>query len=357
MNASSRRFIIASILFLAAIVCLWQMRSPSDHNTINVLDYGAVGDGITDDTSAFTKAFAEAAQRNLPLTVPKRSYVISQPLAISSGMILRFDGAELKHTKKDGALLSAIYANDWVIQGPVTLTGSRNAAHPEGTETGLFISGCSHYIVDKVTVQHFAGTGIEIDAGALSWDKRGDHGQFAFVSFINNHLGLKINEGIGAEYNLFTLLSFSGNEVATSIAGGSNIISVANIVDNDNGVLLQGGANHGKGIVNAANINHNKGFNVKAAEVTNGYGFNSCNIYGDGVTQGIIQLTDSKGIHVVGGVLDAAIISDGGAFNSISNSYIAGTLFNVSGTSISAILTQNLYSQYQTLNQPQSSGK
>lgn len=59
---------------------------------ISVLEYGAVGDGVTDDTEAMERAFADAARMHVALYVPSGTYMIRRPLTIKSGMEIYGDG-------------------------------------------------------------------------------------------------------------------------------------------------------------------------------------------------------------------------------------------------------------------------
>ena len=227
------------------------MASESRGGVISVLDYGAKADGITDDGQSFANAFFDASKHGVPVVIPKGTYVVNREIEIQSGMVVRSDGATLKHTESGMNVLSAVRADGWVLQGPLNLVGTRTGANQQASEAGLFISGGSHFIVDKVTASHFKGAGIRIVSGKPPKSAargRGNHGQFAFVSLIDNNVGLQIENGTGAEYNLFTLLSFSGNDVATRIAAGNNVISTSNVVDNANGVSLERGINGGHGI-------------------------------------------------------------------------------------------------------------
>jgi hypothetical protein len=63
-----------------------ELRKAVDNNVvINVLDYGAVGDGVTDDTTAITDALTASLSANRPLYFPKSSvkYLISSPILIT----------------------------------------------------------------------------------------------------------------------------------------------------------------------------------------------------------------------------------------------------------------------------------
>ena len=62
---------------------------------VNVKDYGAVGDGVTDDAAAFEAVFALAITKNLRLFVPAGTYRISRMLEITTAYALVFEGESL----------------------------------------------------------------------------------------------------------------------------------------------------------------------------------------------------------------------------------------------------------------------
>ena len=56
----------------------------------NIRDFGAVGDGLTDDTIAFKSAMAVIASNNGgTLTVPDGDYIVTSPVAVPSGVIIQ----------------------------------------------------------------------------------------------------------------------------------------------------------------------------------------------------------------------------------------------------------------------------
>ncbi|MGI8788947.1 MAG: glycosyl hydrolase family 28-related protein [Pyrinomonadaceae bacterium] len=61
--------------------------TPANPGTYNIKDFGAVGDGSTDDTNAFKSAFAFIASRNGgTLQIPEGDFVITSPVALPSGV-------------------------------------------------------------------------------------------------------------------------------------------------------------------------------------------------------------------------------------------------------------------------------
>ncbi|MBR5726597.1 MAG: right-handed parallel beta-helix repeat-containing protein [Muribaculaceae bacterium] len=59
---------------------------------LSARDYGAVGDGETDDTAALETLFADAAELQKAAYIPAGTYMIRRPLKIKSGMEIYGDG-------------------------------------------------------------------------------------------------------------------------------------------------------------------------------------------------------------------------------------------------------------------------
>jgi len=51
---------------------------------LNVMDFGAKGDGKADDTAAVMKAIEAGAKKKLPVCFPRGEYRITKPLSISN---------------------------------------------------------------------------------------------------------------------------------------------------------------------------------------------------------------------------------------------------------------------------------
>lgn len=67
--------------------------SPTPVATLSVRDYGATGDGETDDTAAFEAAMSALAKPGV-LRIPAGTYRLRRTLSLESGMVLRGDGAQ-----------------------------------------------------------------------------------------------------------------------------------------------------------------------------------------------------------------------------------------------------------------------
>lgn len=94
---------------------------------LNIMNFGAVGDGISDDTSAFQTAINSAKEKGIPLYIPVGVYVISEALKIPSDFTINaskcakivLDGKRKKH--RDDYLLTNADTENGNVN--ITITG------------------------------------------------------------------------------------------------------------------------------------------------------------------------------------------------------------------------------------------
>jgi hypothetical protein len=85
---------------------------PEASPTTSVTDYGAVGDGVTDDHAAFTRAIDALPDDGGVVSVPTGTYRIEDTIRLTDGVVLEGDGPGLTHLMFDlgGAASPAIEA-------------------------------------------------------------------------------------------------------------------------------------------------------------------------------------------------------------------------------------------------------
>ena len=125
MDKASRRFTLWTILVLAALIggltsAGAQPPAPARHvpvrpsdtyegETINVRDFGAKGDGKTDDTEAIGAAVKAACERRLIPQHPKYNYFVSLvEVYFPSGHYLVSDTIDISYVKLRGENYAAI---------------------------------------------------------------------------------------------------------------------------------------------------------------------------------------------------------------------------------------------------------
>jgi len=143
-----------------------------DGAPINVLDFGAVGDGVTDDSAAFIAARA-AANGNL-IYAPARTYKLNQAITGSTDLILEGDGPStiLDFT---GTVTDGNYALDAI--GTATQIQELSGTQTVGTNTVTFASAPSLAVGDVFVIfnptnsswsafrsNYFAGEWCEVES-------------------------------------------------------------------------------------------------------------------------------------------------------------------------------------------------
>jgi hypothetical protein len=162
--------------------------------TINVKEFGAKGDGVTDDTAAIQAAFDEAFKRVVPFNVrgaweasypeilfPEGTYILTNLVRVSNGGHVRGEGnVILKQTNPQAGVLDCHWALRFLIEN-ITFEGGRVQLNlfSCNNHAYLFVRGCTFrnsgdFAVTCVT----KGTAQDKQTGAF-YEKQED-GSYAY---------------------------------------------------------------------------------------------------------------------------------------------------------------------------------
>jgi parallel beta-helix repeat protein len=96
---------ISQLLACGDQITVGQVKSAEPPGSINVKRFGAVGDGLVDDTLALERALSEAAYGNGSVFMPAGAYRVTRTLLVESGVTLEGEGASSVITAIDGPLI------------------------------------------------------------------------------------------------------------------------------------------------------------------------------------------------------------------------------------------------------------
>ena len=135
---------------------------------VNVLDYGAVGDGATDDTAAIQAAVtATIAAGGGIVNLNVGTYKITSPINLSSNVVLKGVG-KYQTILAEGALTFIVQAQGSLSNSPQTLASNATA----GTRTITLASGGSNYAVGDYALLQAENLPF---AGAAATAKQGEY--------------------------------------------------------------------------------------------------------------------------------------------------------------------------------------
>lgn len=139
--------------------------------SVNVMDYGAKGDGIADDTSAFKKAIEESQNLSVPVFVPGGSYLITSTLTLTGQDFIGYPASswtadydslpEIIINHKDGP---AILLNGGTVSGFRIKYNQMASTYLSYPET-ISISTNDCKVINTKIID--ATTGIKIDGSNL----------------------------------------------------------------------------------------------------------------------------------------------------------------------------------------------
>jgi parallel beta-helix repeat protein len=136
---------------------------------LNVRDFGAVGDGRTDDTAALQAAIAAAPADGAVVFVPAGVYLVDalKSVLLRDNLVLELANAAtlraMPNASKWYAILLARGSRNLAVRGG-TLQGERNEHLGTGGEwgMGLHLLGCEDVLVEGVTARDCWGDGFYV---------------------------------------------------------------------------------------------------------------------------------------------------------------------------------------------------
>ena len=163
-------------------------------NHVNVMDHGAVGDGLTDDTDALETAISIAKQQGRSVWIPAGVYLQSRRLTLD-GVSLR--GAGMWHT----SILGTVHGTTWSGNVGFHLVGDgpsisdlyiASAVHHARTTGGKGITGNAvNWRVERLWLAHL-NAGIWM-SGARHGEIRDCRVRFTYADGINLNRGASFN--------------------------------------------------------------------------------------------------------------------------------------------------------------------
>jgi hypothetical protein len=138
--------------------------TPPVSQEVNVRDFGAKGDGVSDDTSAIQKAINEASSKNVTLTMPAATYMVTSQLELKNNTKISGYGATLYMAPQQSAVANILWSNPASYISNVTIEGltlkSQNTI--AGTDyyansmisnvQGMFFQGISNLTIKDVAM-------------------------------------------------------------------------------------------------------------------------------------------------------------------------------------------------------------
>lgn len=133
---------------------------PEPVSIANIMDFGATGDGVTDDRAAIVSAIASFSNQPGVVFIPAGTYKVSSSISIPSAIVLRGEGAASTYIKFD--------------MGGSAINGFSIAGSINGTEIPVlsgYTKNSTQLVIDVSNENFFAeGDYVELRQSNGTWD-------------------------------------------------------------------------------------------------------------------------------------------------------------------------------------------
>jgi hypothetical protein len=228
------RLFWAAVLLLLTAVCAMTVISAKETDsprTLNVRDYGAVGDGVTNDTAAINAAAADLRDGDT-LYIPAGTYLVREHGKFSVILVNEVKDAQIVLDEKAVIQLDTVpdnalpqqnrhfvfhlrYCENVTFSGGI-IYGDRlrydSTAHCE-QGYGIRISDCRNVTVRDVEIAHMRGDGIWVFSDTYVDAENGVKGQSYDITVDNCHVHDCFRNGI-------TLTSVVGCVISNTVVHG-----------------------------------------------------------------------------------------------------------------------------------------
>jgi len=283
--------------------------------------FGAIGDGTTDDTTAFQNAINSGK----PVVLGKATYYISAPLNVTNNRTIVGYGYESKIKTTTNMSCILIQGSNNYISG-VSFVGSGKGVVGKEEQIGINIFGnvgltdnFNKNVIDNCFFTDMSGSGF--------YGKQ-VVGTYHEGNTVSNCVAFNCTQGfyldLRFEYTNVNSCKASNCNIGGRIRGGNNNFSNCNFSDNLYNIYLESGSNDGHGSFVGGQLNHAEVNNILSNGIALGYTFNGTQIYAGGTGDaGNITLAGDNLISFVGCMISVEYFNFGTSVNTklVGNSF------------------------------------